>query len=52
MLDGADGSFDAAKVAQVQQSIADGTYRINAEAIADKLISNAQDLLGKIDSAR
>lgn len=52
MLGGADGSFDAEKVARVQQSIADGSYRVNAEAIADKLIANAQDLLGKIDSAR
>jgi negative regulator of flagellin synthesis FlgM len=50
LLDGAgkDASFDAAKVEQVRQSIADGTYQINAEAIADKLIANAQELLGKV----
>ena len=39
--------FDTAKVARISQAIADGKYSINAEAIADKLISNAQELLGK-----
>ena len=44
---GASGEFDAEKVARISQAIADGSFRINAEAIADKLIANAQELLGK-----
>lgn len=51
LLDGADGTFDANKVEQVRQSIADGTYKVNAEAIADKLLANAQEVLGKSGSA-
>jgi negative regulator of flagellin synthesis FlgM len=50
MLAGVAGStpeFDAEKVARISQAIADGSFRINAEAIADKLIANAQELLGK-----
>ncbi|GAB4117463.1 MAG: hypothetical protein Fur0014_19030 [Rubrivivax sp.] len=43
----AEGSFDQAKVERIAQAIRDGSYQINAEAIADKLISNAQELLGK-----
>jgi negative regulator of flagellin synthesis FlgM len=45
---GAASQFDAAKVARIAQSISDGTYKINAEVIADKLIANAQELLGKV----
>jgi negative regulator of flagellin synthesis FlgM len=45
-----DAGFDQAKVERIAQAIRDGSYRINAEAIADKLIANAQDLLGKADS--
>lgn len=52
LLDGADGSFDAEKVERVRQSIADGTYRVNAEAIADKLLTNAQEVLGQFQNAR
>ncbi len=36
---------DMDKVNAVRQSIEDGTYVVNAEAIADKLLSNAQELL-------
>jgi negative regulator of flagellin synthesis FlgM len=39
--------FDADKVAKISQSIDDGTFKINPGAIADKLISNAQELLHK-----
>ena len=44
----ADAEFDADKVARIAQAIADGSFKINAEAIADKLIANAQELLVKV----
>jgi negative regulator of flagellin synthesis FlgM len=37
--------FDAEKVARIAQAIRDGKFEVNAEAIADKLIANAQELL-------
>ena len=40
-----DGSFDAAKVARISQAISEGKFTVNADAIADKLVSNAQELL-------
>ncbi|MBB1160647.1 flagellar biosynthesis anti-sigma factor FlgM [Aquariibacter albus] len=46
MLSGTDGDFDADKVAALRQAIADGSYRVDAGAIADKLIANAIDVLG------
>ncbi len=42
-----DASFDAAKVERIAQAIRDGEFKVNAEAIADKLIVNAQELLGR-----
>lgn len=39
------GVIDTAKVASVKTAIKEGTYKVNAEAIADKLLSNAQDML-------
>jgi negative regulator of flagellin synthesis FlgM len=42
-----DGSFDAAKVDRISRAIEDGSFKPNAEAIADKLIANAQELLGR-----
>ena len=44
---GSNSEFDAEKVARIGQAIDDGTFKINAEVIADKLISNAQELLAK-----
>ena len=40
--------FDAAKVAQISGAIASGSFKVDHAAIADKLISNAQELLGKV----
>src|ERR1700712_4330923 len=45
---GAGGGFDAEKVARVSGAIADGSFKINPEAIADKLIASAQELLTKV----
>ncbi len=39
--------FDAEKVARISQQIEDKTFKVNPEAIADKLISNARELLTK-----
>jgi negative regulator of flagellin synthesis FlgM len=35
------------KVASVKAAIEDGTYVVNAEAIADQLLSNAQEMLNR-----
>jgi negative regulator of flagellin synthesis FlgM len=40
------GSFDSAKVERIAQAIREGRFTVNAEAIADKLIVNAEELLG------
>lgn len=40
-----DGSFDTAKVQRISQAISEGKFTINANAIADKLVANAQELL-------
>ena len=42
-----DPTFDSAKVDRIAGAIRDGKFKINAEAIADKLIVNAEELLGK-----
>lgn len=38
-------SFDEKKVEAVRTAYQEGTYVINAEAIADKLLANAQELV-------
>jgi negative regulator of flagellin synthesis FlgM len=50
LLSGTAGTpeFDADKVARIAQAIRDGKFQVNHEAIADKLIANAQELLGKV----
>lgn len=44
---GGPGSFDQAKVDRIAQAIRDGSFQVNSGAIADKLIANAQELLGR-----
>jgi len=45
-----DGTFDAEKVQRMAQAIREGKFEVNAEAIADKLIANTQELLRKYSS--
>jgi negative regulator of flagellin synthesis FlgM len=42
-----DPSFDSAKVERIAQAIRDGSFSVNPGAIADKLLSNAQEMLGR-----
>jgi negative regulator of flagellin synthesis FlgM len=42
-----DPAFDAQKVERIASAIRDGRFTVNAEAIADKLIVNAEELLGR-----
>ena len=44
---GASSEFDADKVARIAQAISEGKFEINAEKIADRLIANAHEVLGK-----
>jgi negative regulator of flagellin synthesis FlgM len=40
-----DAEIDVQKVASIRAAIQQGTYVVNPEAIADKLLSNAQEML-------
>lgn len=42
-----DANFDAEKVERISQAIRDGSFKVNAEAVADKLIANAREQLAK-----
>ncbi len=44
---GESSDIDTQKVATVRAAIQNGTYVVNPEAIADKLLSNAQELLDR-----
>lgn len=44
---GTDPTFDSAKVERIAEAIRNGQFKVNAEAIADKLIVNATELLGR-----
>jgi negative regulator of flagellin synthesis FlgM len=41
----AGSGIDEAKVAAVKAAIADGSFKVNSGAIADKLLANAQEFL-------
>jgi negative regulator of flagellin synthesis FlgM len=51
LLEGASADFNAEKVAQVTAAIESGSFKPNPDAIADKLIANAQELLTKSPAA-
>ena len=42
-----DADIDMEKVNAVRQAIEQNTYRVNPEAIADKLLANAQEMLNR-----
>lgn len=42
-----DVAFDTAKVERIAQAIRDGKFKVDAEVIADRLIVNAEELLGR-----
>ena len=43
--------FDAVRVKAMRAAIENGTFRVNAEAIADKLLAGAQEMLSPLRSA-
>jgi len=48
VADSAQGVFDTAKVQRISDAIRNREFKVDPEAIADKLIANAQELLGSI----
>lgn len=44
---GAQSDFDADKVSRIAQAITENKFQIDAEKIADRLIANAHEVLGK-----
>lgn len=47
LLPSTNGDFDAARVAQIRESISAGSYQVNTSKIADGLLATVRDLLGK-----
>jgi negative regulator of flagellin synthesis FlgM len=43
----AGSDFDVKKVEEIRNAIAEGRFKVNADAVADKLLSSVSDLLGK-----
>lgn len=39
--------FDAKKVEEVRNAIADGRFKVNADAVADRLLTSVAELLGR-----
>lgn len=48
---GGNDVFNAEKVEAMKQAIADGSFKVNAEAIADKMLSNAAEMLNATDGS-
>lgn len=38
--------FDAQRVEAIKQAIADGKFKVNPDAVADKLLANVREMLG------
>jgi len=45
--EGNTADFDAEKVARIAQAIRDGKFEVNAGAIADKLLDNTREIIGR-----
>ena len=45
------GEFDANRVKAMRAAIENGTFKVNPEAIADKLLAGAQEMLSPLRSA-
>jgi negative regulator of flagellin synthesis FlgM len=43
-----DATFDKAKVEKIAAAIREGRFQIDSGAVADKLIQNAQEVLGRL----
>ncbi|MFO1216907.1 MAG: flagellar biosynthesis anti-sigma factor FlgM [Burkholderiaceae bacterium] len=43
----ADGTFDTQKVERLADAIRNGSFQVDAGAIADKLLAHAKELLGR-----
>jgi negative regulator of flagellin synthesis FlgM len=43
----AHGAFDAARVEQIKDAMREGRFKVNAEAVADKLLDSVRELLRK-----
>ena len=41
------GDFDAARVAEIRESIRNGSYQVDTAKIADGLLATVRDLIGK-----
>lgn len=41
------GDFDASKVKAVRSAIENGTFKVDAEVIADKMLANTQEFLSR-----
>ncbi|WP_334120527.1 flagellar biosynthesis anti-sigma factor FlgM [Limnobacter sp.] len=46
-LSAAGAPFNAEKVAEIKEAISNGEFKVNAEAVAAKVIESARELLGQ-----
>ena len=44
----AQGDFDAGKVKAMREAIQNGTFKVNPEAIDDKMLANAQEVFARV----